>query len=177
MLVERVSGETLREYSKRRIFKPLGMNNTFFADNLWEIVPNRASGYARRGEGKYINRMTNIFVVGDGGLHTNIEDMAIWNAHFYKPTLGKNPQALMKFMNTPNTDLGNEEDAEYFYANGQYTKRGSYEHSGGWLGTSTFYTRRPYENTSVAVFCNVGGFDAHVIGFDILDMAHELLTK
>jgi len=176
ILVEKVSGETLREYSDRRIFKPLGMNNTFFADNLWEIVPNRASGYANMGEGKYINHMTNIFAVGDGGLHTNIEDMALWNAHFYKPTLGKNPKQLMKLMNTPNTNLGNNEDAEYFYANGQYTKRGSYEHSGGWLGTATFYTRRTTEKTSVAVFCNVGGFDAHIIGFEILDMAKELLA-
>lgn len=176
MLVEKVSGESLREYSDRRIFKPLGMKNTFFADDLWEIVPNRASGYANLGEGNYINRMTNIFAVGDGGLHTNIEDMALWDAHFYKPTLGKKPQELMKLMNTPNTNLGNEEDAEYYYANGQYTKRGSYEHSGGWLGTSTFFTRRPDEKISVAVFCNVGAFDAHIIGFEILDMANELLA-
>jgi len=177
MLVEKVSGETLRQYSDKRIFKPLGMNNTFYADNLWEIVPNRASGYANIGEGKYINRMTNIFAVGDGGLHTNIEDMALWNAHFYKPTLGKDPQQLMKLMITPNTSLGYDEDADYFYANGQYTNSNSYDHSGGWLGTSTFYIRRPAEKTSVAVFCNIGAFDAPTIGFEIIDMAKELLEN
>jgi CubicO group peptidase (beta-lactamase class C family) len=176
MLVEKVSGESLREYSDRRIFKPLGMNNTFFADDLWEIVPNRASGYAHIGEGNYINRMTNIFAVGDGGLHTNIEDMALWDAHFNQPVLGRNPQKLMMLMNTPNTSLGYDEDETYKYANGQYTNGSTYDHSGGWLGTSTFYMRKPNEKISVAVFCNVGAFDSAIVGMEILDMAHEYLA-
>jgi len=175
MLVEKVSGETLRQYAEKHIFKPLGMNNTFFADDLWEIVPNRASGYADMGNGKYINRMTNIFVVGDGGLHTSIDDMAIWDENFYEPKLGKDPEKLIAQMNRPNSNLGYDEDEAWKYANGQYTDGKSFEHWGGWLGTSTAYIRRPLEKTSVAVLCNIGGFDASKFAFEILDIANEVL--
>ena len=72
MLVEEVSGESLREYAARQIFEPLGMSNTFFSDDPVEIVKNRASGY-RPEAGGYVTDMTNLFWVGDGGLHTNVD--------------------------------------------------------------------------------------------------------
>ena len=48
MLVERVSGESLREYSESA-FKPLGMHNIFFSDESTEIVKTRADGYGKVG--------------------------------------------------------------------------------------------------------------------------------
>jgi CubicO group peptidase (beta-lactamase class C family) len=38
ILVEEVSGKSLRDYSDEKIFKPLGMTHTFFSDDLVEIV-------------------------------------------------------------------------------------------------------------------------------------------
>ena len=73
MLIETVSGESLREYAARQIFEPLGMRNTFFSDDPVEIVKNRASGY-RPEAGGYVTDMTNLFWVGDGGLRTNVDD-------------------------------------------------------------------------------------------------------
>ncbi|MEI8648220.1 hypothetical protein P4S73_10365 [Paraglaciecola sp. Hal342] len=72
------------------------MNNTFFADNAVELIKNRAYGYAKDESGNYINDMTNLFVVGDGGLHTNISDMQKWNAQFDAPKLGKNPKVFIQ---------------------------------------------------------------------------------
>ena len=42
-LVEQISGLTIREFTNKRIFAPLGMNHTFFSDSAEEIIPNRAS--------------------------------------------------------------------------------------------------------------------------------------
>ncbi|WP_411281125.1 serine hydrolase [Gemmatimonas sp.] len=42
ILVERVSGESLRRFTKRTSFDPLGMRHTHWRDSLNEIVPNRA---------------------------------------------------------------------------------------------------------------------------------------
>ena len=64
MLVERISGESLREYSEKRIFKPLSMNNTFFSDEPTEIVKNRADCYSEDKQGKYYTSMTNLFWIG-----------------------------------------------------------------------------------------------------------------
>jgi len=155
MLVEERSGMTLREYSEKNIFKPLGMQHTFFSDDANEIVKNRASGYAPLKSGGYETNMTNLFWVGDGGLHTSITELLLWDEQFYSPKLGKNPQEFLKRMLTPNSkhQLGGQ-----FYANGQFVKpmenMTKYAHSGGWLGTSTYYARIPEEKLSVAVLCN-----------------------
>ena len=155
VLVERVSGESLRVYADKNIFKPLGMNNTFFADDPIEIIPNRAGGYKLADDGNYVVDMTNLYWVGDGGLFSTIDDMAIWDQHFYSPKLGKEPQKFMRQYNSPNSQLDWEGG---FYANGQAigNKFGveAFMHSGGWLGTSTYYHRFPTKHFSVIVLCN-----------------------
>lgn len=155
ILVERVSGETLRDYAQHRLFEPLGMTHTFFSDDPVEIVRNRAYGYKLDEDGRYITDMTNLFWVGDGGLHTSLPDLLLWDRQFYAPTLGANPNAFLALMNEPNSDF----DARGArYANGQFVgeQQGvqGFWHAGGWLGTSTYYGRFPSRNTSIAMMCN-----------------------
>ena len=49
VIIERVSGMSYRDFLKKRIFEPLGMN-TSTTIRLREIVPHMASGYALKGE-------------------------------------------------------------------------------------------------------------------------------
>ncbi|MDC8830767.1 serine hydrolase domain-containing protein [Alteromonas gilva] len=156
MLVEEVSGESLREYAHKRIFKPLNMNETFFSDEPTEIVKNRASGYRKNDEGDWVIDMTNLFWVGDGGLHTTVADLAKWDAYFYTPTLGKTPEVLLKQFLTPNSDFGAFMDGKY--ANGQVVAESEghqvVAHGGGWLGVNAFYERYPEVKFSTIVLCN-----------------------
>jgi CubicO group peptidase (beta-lactamase class C family) len=160
MLVEEVSGESLRTYAERRIFKPLGMDSTFFSDLPVEIVRKRAYGYKQNEDGDYVNDMTNLFWVGDGGLHTNLDDLLKWDQNFYEPRVGKDPMALIETMNRPNSE---HKDRGRLYANGQFlaTTAGeqSFEHSGGWLGTTTFYARFPQQRRSLMMMCNDASLD------------------
>lgn len=155
MLVEKVSGESLRDYAERRIFKPLDMTNTFFSDQPTEVVKGRASGYRPIEEGGYITSMTNLFWVGDGGLHTNIEDMVKWDNYFYNPSLGNEPAKLLTQFLIPNSEIRHE---RFEYANGQMVIESNlgrvYAHSGGWLGTTAHYERIPEKAYSSVVFCN-----------------------
>ncbi len=155
MLVEEVSGKSLRDYAEDKIFKPLGMTSTFFSDDPVEIVKNRATGYKKNEDGHYITDMTNLFWVGDGGLHTNLDDLLKWDQNFYAPKVGKDPAKLLAIMNTPNSAHKSNSNV---YANGQFVGetmgRKSYAHSGGWLGTSTYYGRFPEEKLSLAMMCN-----------------------
>nr|WP_277750320.1 hypothetical protein [Pseudoalteromonas phenolica] len=105
--------------------------------------------------------MTNLFWVGDGGLHTNIEDMAKWDAYFYNPTLGKKPkELLLQFMRPNNAEITMESQK---YANGQFIgEKGGFtivHHSGGWLGTITNYERIPEKKYASIVFCNDTSID------------------
>ena len=44
-IVEKVSGQSLREFTTERIFTPLGMTRTHFRDDFSEIVKDQAFGY------------------------------------------------------------------------------------------------------------------------------------
>ena len=168
MLVEKVSGESLRDYANKRIFQPLEMNDTFYSDDPTEIVKNRASGYKQNNEGGYQTDMTNLFWVGDGGLHTNLNDLLKWDQHFYNPSLGKKPSKLIELFNKPNSDFS---AFGGLYANGQVVTKidghDVYMHGGEWLGVQTFYTRVPKKNLSTIVLCNDASQDAYSYAKDI----------
>lgn len=156
MLVEEVSGKSLRAYANEKMFTPLGMSNTFFSDDPVEIVNNRAYGYKQREDGSYVTDMTNLFWVGDGGLHTNLDDLLKWNNNFYQPKIGKKPAELINTMNTKSSLI--EVSPDEVYANGQFvSEQGDqkiYSHSGGWLGTYTYFARFPKRNAALAWMCN-----------------------
>ncbi len=99
--------------------------------------------------------MTNLFWVGDGGIHTTVGDMLKWDNNFYHPKVGKIPEKLMQLFNQPNSNF---EARGGLYANGQMLSevngRQSFAHGGGWLGTLTYYQRFPEEKFSTIVFCN-----------------------
>lgn len=169
MLIEEVSGKSLRQYSHENIFQPLGMNRTFFADDAVEIIKDRAYGYVANAHGEFVNDMTNLFWVGDGGLHTNIQDMLLWDQNFKNPQLGKSPKRLMTQFNTANSALYVDDDTDIQYANGQFVTKGhiieedieyvTWHHSGGWHGTSTWYQRYPELDFSFMLFCNDAGME------------------
>lgn len=173
ILVEEVSGLTLREYTDKYVFKPLGMDNTFFADDAVELIKNRAYGYSKDVDGNYVNDMTNLFVVGDGGLHTTINDMQKWDAQFYTPKLGKNPEAFMEEFMLPNSSLPVNPDsgADIFYANGQGISKSEngllVSHSGGWLGANIMYRRYPDNQFMNLVMCSNTSINATNIADEI----------
>ena len=154
-LVEARTGKTLREFAHERIFEPLGMTNTFYSDDPVEIIKNRAQGYKPKKDGGYISDMTNLFVVGDGGVHTSINDFIKWDQNFYAPKLGKDPAAFKAKMNTPTS---NHKAGSRLYAYGQFVSeqegRTMYSHGGGWLGTSTYYIRDEGARVSLVTLCN-----------------------
>ncbi|MBU3003389.1 serine hydrolase domain-containing protein [Paraglaciecola arctica] len=171
MLVEEVSGKSLRDYADEKIFKPLDMTSTFFSDDPVEIVKKRATGYKKNKDDNYITDMTNLFWVGDGGLHTNLDDLLKWDQNFYTPIVGKEPKKLMELMNKPNS---NHKSRGSVYANGQFVGetvgKKSFAHGGGWLGTSTYYIRFPEEKFSLAMLCNDVSLKVGTIRKNILEL-------
>ncbi|MEH6588693.1 MAG: serine hydrolase domain-containing protein [Halioglobus sp.] len=155
MVVEKTTGQTLRQFSEQRIFSPLGMNHSFYSDDAVEIIPQRATGYVARESGGYDLDMTNLYWVGDGGVHTSIDDFVRWDRNFYQPQLGRDPAAFIRKMNTPNSQI---QDEDALYANGQSLRTSKfgtvYSHSGGWLGFSTHYVRYPEQGFSTVILCN-----------------------
>lgn len=86
-IIERVSGQSLREFAQERIFEPLGMTSTFFLDETREVVPRRATGY-RRGGDAFITGLNAHAenLVGAGGVNSSVRDLAKWMTNFMSPS-------------------------------------------------------------------------------------------
>ena len=97
-VVEAVAGQTLRVYAQENIFGPLEMNQSFFNDEVNDVVKNRVDGYHRNDDGSYSIFMTNLSWAGDGGVYTNMDDWLKWDQNFYHNVLGAKGHELIHQM-------------------------------------------------------------------------------
>ena len=77
IIVRRVSGKSLAEFSQDRLFKPLGMTRTQWRDDFRKIVPGRAAAYSQNRDGGFSANMPFTNVYGNGGLLTTVGDLLI----------------------------------------------------------------------------------------------------
>ncbi len=156
-LVQRVSGQTLRDFARERIFDPLGMDATRFQDRHDEVIVGRSHGYSpqtEEGRGNWKVDITHLDHVGDGGVFTSIEELAKWDANFYDNRLGHG-DALLELLQTRGV-LSNGETTTYAMGLGIATYRGlpTVSHGGSWVGYRAELLRFPEQHFSVAVLAN-----------------------
>lgn len=92
VIVERVSGQSLAEFTRIHIFEPAGMTHTEWRNDYKKVVPNRSIAYSKTGS-RYATEMPNEYVYGNGGLLTTAEDLLKWNDFYLSGKLG-NPSLL-----------------------------------------------------------------------------------
>lgn len=159
IIVSRVSGLPFAEFSKRRIFEPLGMTRTSWRDDHQRIVKGRATAYATGPEGGYQTLMPFENVHGNGGLLTTVSDLLKWNENFVAPKVGT-PALVAEMQRVARLIDGRELD----YALGLYVRPldgvQNVYHSGSTAGYRAHLNRFPATRTSVAVLCNGSNGDA-----------------
>jgi CubicO group peptidase (beta-lactamase class C family) len=158
IIVSRVSGMSFAEFSKQRIFAPLGMAHTSWRDDHTRIVKGRAIAYSRQG-GEYHIEMPFENVFGNGGLLTTVGDLLIWNENFVNPNVGS--AKLLKEMSTAG-HFNDGKPLEYGLGLFVHDYRGvaNINHSGSTAGYRAHLNRFPESRTSVAVLCNGSDGDA-----------------
>jgi CubicO group peptidase (beta-lactamase class C family) len=83
-VIERASGQSLGEITEERIFKPLGMEDSFMYEDFEKIVPRRATGYILENDGRVrIVHNYNFDVAGDGQLYSTMEDLLLWDNYLH----------------------------------------------------------------------------------------------
>lgn len=152
MVVERASGQSLKDYAADHIFKPLGMRNTEFRDDHNEIIPHRAIGYQPSGSTYRISQ-PEFDVVGDGGVFSTIEDLAKWDANFESGRVGG--RAGVAELQEPGR-LNNGQTIPYALALtvGSTAGQPSYSHRGAYGGYRSAMLRIPERRLSVITLCN-----------------------
>ncbi|MEO8671181.1 MAG: serine hydrolase domain-containing protein [Tahibacter sp.] len=154
-IVQRVSGQPLRDFARDRIFTPLGMHNTQFLARYDQVVADVATGYQPLPESGYVVDMSNWMTAGPSGLRTTVEDLARWDSNFYTGNVGGAwlPEQLqVRGQLTDGTviDYGRGLISE------DYRGLESVSHDGSFAGYRAQLLRFPKEKFSVAVLCNTG---------------------
>ncbi|MGZ5221118.1 MAG: serine hydrolase domain-containing protein [Chitinophagaceae bacterium] len=170
IIVQRVSGISLAEYTRKYIFEPAGMKHTQWRDNYKRIVPNRAMAYFKSGTG-YQTDMPNEYVYGHAGLLTTAEDLVIWCNYFLTGKFGS-PSLLDKQLSTSAFNNG----VMHRYAAGLYVGK-TYgwkyvAHEGITAGYRAYIEAYPELGLSFAWLSNTAEFenDTLHVGETVSDM-------
>lgn len=168
-IVKRATGRTLAEYARAQIFEPLGMRDTHFHDDHTRIVPDRATGYAplESGDGAdddaagadgrvspdWRISVTTLPMIGDGGVFTTVEDLALWDRNFDQSTVGG--PAFVESMLRRGVLTGGD-TLTYALGLGHGTQRGLpvVAHGGAFVGYRAASLRYPGQGVSVYTLCN-----------------------
>jgi len=152
IIVERVSKQKFPAFVEERLFKPIGMKNSSWRDDYQRIVPGRAQGYARQGNGPWRLNMPFMNVYGNGGMLTTVGDWMKWNAMLDSQSLGAPLVSALETQGVLN------DGRKIAYALGlsvaKYKGMKDVSHGGATAGYQTFLTRYPDNKVSVGVMCN-----------------------
>jgi CubicO group peptidase (beta-lactamase class C family) len=172
IIVGRVSGKSLRAFAEENIFKPLGMKNTLFFDNRFEVVKNRASGY-RVGPDKSIRARSSLFdLVGGGGVLTTVEDLYLWDQNFYEPKVGN--RELIQLLTTPGTlNSGEKLDYAFGFWRNEYKGLPVSKHSGNMTGHRAQIVSFPEQKFTVIALSNNSAIFPSVIVEKLADIYLE----
>jgi CubicO group peptidase (beta-lactamase class C family) len=164
LIVERVSGRSLAEFAREKIFLPLGMLHTRFAETHGLIVHNRAYGYREVADHSFELRMPNYDLAGPTNLLTTVEDLARWDRNFDDKAVGGD--AALLEMQTPATlsngkpavmltDLGENANYALGLTLLKYKGLNVVEHNGRDAGYRADLIRFPDQHFAVACLCNL----------------------
>ena len=167
-LVARASGMSFPEFTRKRLFEPLGMKTTESPKDLQDIIKNRALGYVKEGDGW----RTGMYVgnergSGGGAIISTASDLVVWNDALTGGRLGEFVTGKLQ----EQAKLNNGRKLRY--ARGlfvdTYPGGTQVSHSGSAAGYSAWLGRLPAEGLSVAVLCNSDEANATALARRVAD--------
>ena len=166
-IVARASGMSFAEFTKKRLFEPLGMKSTAYVPDIMQAGANASLGYQKDGTSwKPFMRLGNNR--GGGAIVSTVTDLLTWTNALASAKLGKVVTDKMHEVAT----LTNGRKLKY--ARGlivDHTPGGLViSHSGGAAGFSTWMGRIPEHGLSVAVTCNFDPVSATALAGQVADL-------
>jgi CubicO group peptidase (beta-lactamase class C family) len=159
ILVGRVAGKPLAEFTRENLFLPLGMTSTSWRDDFRRVVKGRAIAYSQSGDTvRQLMPFENVH--GNGGLLTTVGDLLRWNQNF---TLDHQ------------LDQGKLNDGRTIaYAAGlmvlHYKGLNEISHSGTTAAYNAWLGRYPDQRLTVAVLCNSSAANGTQLGHAVADI-------
>jgi CubicO group peptidase (beta-lactamase class C family) len=169
VLVERASGMPFAEFSKKRIFEPLGMTKTEWRDDFTRIVKNRSIAYSRNRDGIWSMRMPFENVHGNGGLLTTVGDLLRFTHNLETGELG-GPRFIEEMHRQGTLNSGKTIAYASGLFIGEYKGVREVQHSGSTAAYRGFLTRFPDHGIAVAVMCNASTGNPGGLAHQVADL-------
>lgn len=152
LVVEKASGMPLQDFLAQRIFQPLHMDHTLLYVHDAKTVPNRAYGYSEtNGQWQRTDQDLTSATRGDGGIYSNIDDLAKWDAALYDSRLLSDASRKLAF--SPHAKVvGEPYEADYGY--GWRITGDTLWHSGESIGFRNVIVRWPRQHLTVILLSN-----------------------
>jgi CubicO group peptidase (beta-lactamase class C family) len=188
LIVAKVSGNTYGEFLRARIFSPLKMNHTIVFEKIDNKVSNRAFGHSKANDAlKETDQSATSATLGDGGIYSNLEDLAKWDDALRNHTLlsekefqpalapvilndGSEPH-WPKEPNDDNLHPGKPVAYGFGWFLDPYQGRQRMWHTGSTMGFRTVIQRFTEGDVlSVIILCNRTDLDAEKLALQIADL-------
>jgi CubicO group peptidase (beta-lactamase class C family) len=184
LIVAKVSGVAFGEFLRQRIFQPLHMNNTLVYVDGRNSVPNRAFGHTpRRGGFVETDQSPTSATQGDGGVYSNLRDLAKWDRALENHQLLSESEMLPaltparladgsepRWPTTPGADnLNPGKPVTYGFGwfLDSYAGRPRMWHLGSTRGFSTAIERFTTQKLTIVVLCNRTDLDASQLALQV----------
>jgi CubicO group peptidase (beta-lactamase class C family) len=174
-IISSVSGIPFSEFAMKRLFQPLGMKMTSYAEDMTLVVKNRAMAYGKeKGQWK-LNMYLGNDRGGAGALLTTASDLLIWNDALANNRLGI---FVSQKLQEPAT-LNNGRKLSYTRGLSlePYGGNKMIAHSGGVAGYHSWAGQLPDKGLSIAVMCNSDAMGATTIANRIIDLYIPVSTS
>jgi CubicO group peptidase (beta-lactamase class C family) len=171
LIVAKVSGLPFWEFLHDRIFGPLGMNQTIAFVRGTNVVPHRAFGQSKEAGGFVeTDQSATSATLGDGGVYSNLEDLAKWDAALAAHTLLGEKE--MQVALTPGEGFVSE-GKPVLYGFGwfldPYKGHARMWHSGSTVGFRSVIDRFTNEKLTVVILCNRTDVDPSELALRVVD--------
>jgi CubicO group peptidase (beta-lactamase class C family) len=187
LVVAKTSGKTYGEFLHERIFAPLKMNHTIVYQKGKNEVANRAFGHSKENDlFKETDQSSTSATLGDGGIYSNLEDLAKWD-----DALGNHTLASEKEMQPALTPVKLNDGSEPHWPrepNGDnlhpgkpvsygfgwfldpYNGHARMWHSGSTMGFRTVIERFLGENLTITILSNRTDLDPEKLSLQAADL-------
>lgn len=187
LVVAKTSGKTYAEFLHERIFAPLKMNHTIVYQKGKNEVANRAFGHSKENDlFKETDQSSTSATLGDGGIYSNLEDLAKWDDALRNHTLLRekelrpaltpvklNDGSEPHWPTQPNGDNlhpGKPVSYGFGWFLDPYNGHARMWHTGSTMGFRTAIQRFLGENLTIIILSNRTDLDAEKLSLQAADL-------
>jgi CubicO group peptidase (beta-lactamase class C family) len=194
LIVAKASGQSYGDFLHARIFAPLQMDHTIVYQKGKNEVVNRAFGHSKEGETlKETDQSSTSATLGDGGIYSNLDDLAKWDdalrnhtlltADEFSPALvpaklaNGSPTFWPTAPNDDNLHPGKPVSYGFGWFLDPYERQPRMWHTGSTMGFRTVIERFTANNLTIIILGNRTDLDPEALAVKTADLYLNLKPK